>query len=372
MTYTPNTWKKGDVISSAKLNNIETGIQKISETTEEINTAVKTLTTSVEEVTKSVGTLTATTDELNTTVTDTNTNVADIKTSIAAIKSAINGITGSITDIPSRLADLEDTVRTLQKTNIVEVTDPTAQFSNASADVVIGDETITAGKAAGITAKTIALKGTLAESASISLKAVGSVTMNDVITTGDLAKSISNAAWSVNTDDEVVIRDCTFDQSGYNSIEIGLSSTAPKSVLIENCQFGDLNNNAITIFATKANATITIRDCEFGNISQMLRLSNRTNVSGVKVNIVNCTVAKCDEANKGRFLLGQDYTATTADAAASDNRFGKDKLTITLNNVTVDGKLVTSSEGIFEVYRDATNADVAETETNAFPTFIVQ
>jgi uncharacterized protein YoxC len=369
--YTPNTWKKGDVISSAKLNNIETGIQKISETTEEINAAVKTLNTSVEEVTKSVETLTTTTDGFNTTITETSTNVADIKTSIVTIKTAINSITGSITDIPDRLANLEDTVRTLQKTNIIEVTDPSAQFSDTTADAVVKDETIT-GKASGITAKTIALNGTLAEDAAISLKAIGSITMSDVTTTGDLEKSVSNAAWSINTDDEVVIRNCIFEQTGYNCVEIGLSSTAPKSVLIEDCQFGDLNNNAILIFATKANATITIRNCTFGNISQMLRVSNRTNVSGVKVNLINCAVAKCGEENKGRFILGQDYTSTTVDEVTAANRFGKDKFTFTLTNVTVDGKLVTSSEGIFENYNNATKTDIAETETDKFPTFIIQ
>ena len=37
MAYTKNNWARGDVITSAKLNNIETGIATIASTTDTIN-----------------------------------------------------------------------------------------------------------------------------------------------------------------------------------------------------------------------------------------------------------------------------------------------------------------------------------------------
>lgn len=352
MAYTPNTWAKGDVITSAKLNNIETGIEAINADTIEINSTVKEISSSVDKVTE--------------TVTATGANIDTLTAKISDLNAAIAKVSVSIMDLPDRLVALEDTVRDLKKTNVTTITDPSAQFANADMDAEIGEVTLKAGKAAGITAKTISFKGTAADSSTISLKATGAVTMNDVKSSGTLAKSISNAAWCINTDDEVIIRDCDFSQSGYNCVEVGLSATAPKTVVIENCKFGDLTNNAISVFSTQNNATITVKNCELGNISQLLRISNRDNVSHLTINVVNVNIKGIDAGVNGQFLLGQDYTAATADAAEADNRFGTDKVTVNLSNVTIGGELVTDT-GIFMVYRDKSGY-VDASKTEAFPT----
>ena len=352
MAYAVNEWNKGDVITSAKLNNIEKGIAGISEATDTIK----------EEVVK--------TNEALTNVTE---KVAGVDNNIASIKETVNSIAGMITGFPDRIAALEDTVRELKKTNIVEVSNPAAQFANTDADAEIGAVTIPAGKAAGISAKTISLKGSKAESAAISLKAVGAVTMNDVTSTGTLATSVSNAAWSINTNDEVVIRNCDLQQAGYNSVEIGLGNTAPKTVLIENCQFGNLSNNAINVFATADNATVTVRDCTMGDLSQLIRISNRNNAKNVTFNLINIDIKSIDKAVNGQFILCQDYTSKSSAEGDTNNLFDPAKITFNLTNVTIAGKKVESAENIVMLYRDKTPGGyVSNKKTELFPTVIVK
>lgn len=352
MGYNPNTWSKGDVITSAKLNAIEEGIATISETTDSIK----------EEVTKANEAIASVTEK-----------VTGVEGNIASIKDTVNSIAGMIVGFPDRLATLEDTVRDLKKTNVVVVDTPAAQFANSDADVEIQTVTIPAGKAAGISAKTIALKGTTAESATISLKATGAITLNNVSSSGNLAKSVSNAAWSINTDDEVVIRNCDFAQKGYNSVEIGLSNSAPKSVLIENCQFGDLSNNAINVFATADNATVTVRNCTVGSVSQLIRISNRTNAKNVTFNLIDIDVAVIDASVNGQFILCQDYTSASSDAGDANNLFGPGKVTFNLTNVTIAGKKVESAEGIVMLYRNNTTGGyISATKTELFPPVTVK
>lgn len=172
-------------------------------------------------------------------------------------------------------------------------------------------------------------------------------------TSGTLAKSISNAQHSLNCNGDVVVRDCTFGQDGYNCLEIGLQNGYnPKNVLIENCTFeGTLSNNAILVFGTQNDAVITIRNCHFKSVSNGLRLSNKTNATNVVVNLENCT---CDSwegtpAYAG-FILLQDYTTKYTSASenpATANLFAPEKITINFKNCYgPQGKIMGSVEDI--------------------------
>ena len=165
------------------------------------------------------------------------------------------------------------------------------------------------------------------------LRAVGTLTAKEQKT------QFGNAQYSINTSEDVVIKNCTFGLNGYNCLEIGLAAgiTPPKSVTIENCDFsGILSNNAICIFGTQDNAVINIKNCHFHQISNLLRLSNRTNATGVVVNIEDCTVDAYEEYLQWRGLfLFENYTDKTQEAVDENNRFGPDKITMNIRNVKV-------------------------------------
>lgn len=162
------------------------------------------------------------------------------------------------------------------------------------------------------------------------------------LTPAEQRAQYKNAVHSLNTPYDVVIKDCDFGLNGYNYVEIGLNSTVepPRSILIENCNFsGVLSNNAILVFGTQDNATVTIRNCKFNSVSNMLRISNRTNASGVLFNIEDCTVDSYDKTPAWRaVLLFENYTDKTADAIEANNRFSPDKIMINIKNLICEGK----------------------------------
>ena len=172
------------------------------------------------------------------------------------------------------------------------------------------------------------------------LKAVGTLTAKEQRT------QFKNAQYSLNTPEDVVIKNCSFGLNGYNCLEIGLNASIqpPKSVTIEDCDFcGTLANNAILIFATQDNAVINIRNCHFTALSNLLRLSNRTNATGVVVNIENCQIDAYETIPEWRGLfLMENYTDKTLEDIEANNRFSPDKITINIDNVStlVDGEYV--------------------------------
>lgn len=374
MAYTKNSWARGDVITSAKLNNIETGIENIAATTDTINDSVNTISTKIDNLTTSI-------TNNGEAVSTLNTTVEGISSSITSLNNNVSGLNGTIaagdTKADVKIGILESTIQLLteklaklSKTNVETVETLTANYSDAEKDFVGEGVAIPAGKL-DVTAKTIELVGGTAESAHVGLKATDDVTMTGVTTSGNLATGVSNAAWSINTDETVTIKNCDFSQTGYNCVEVGLGNTAPKNVLIENCNFGNLNNNSILVFATADNATITIRNCSFGRVSQVLRLSNRTNATGVTVNLINCTIEATDSNLNWPMILCQDYVAGTGADIKAANRFAPEKITINIIGCEKAGQAITApadiaevcasgdDKGLIVVYNDYENATAA-------------
>ena len=381
MAYTKNNWARGDVITSAKLNNIETGIANIASTTDTINDAVNTISTKIDNITTSIESIEAATTTNGDAVTTLNTTVDNISSSLTSLNEGVNGLNAAVTAGDSKadvkIGILESTIQLLteklaklSKTNVDRVEALTANYTDAEKDFVGEGVAIPAGKL-DVTAKTIELVGGTAESAHVGLKATDDIAMTGVVTNGTLAKSVSNASWSINTSETVTIKDCDFSQVGYNCVEIGLGNTAPKNVLIENCRFGNVNNNSILVFATADNATITIRNCSFGRVSQVLRLSNRTNATGVVVNLINCTIEATDSDLRWPMILCQDYVAGTGADIKAANRFAPEKITINIINCEKAGQVITApasmaevcasgdEKGLIVVYNDYENATAA-------------
>lgn len=244
-------------------------------------------------------------------------------------------VEGDMLVINSKIAELEQKILNLSKTNIVEETiSADANYNQPDADLVItGDQAIT--EKTDIVAKSISLNQATAENAVLSAVASsGSISMQNFSNSGDLPKSTSNAAIKLNSNDTVIINKSNFSQTGYNSVEIGLNNTAPKSISIDGLDFtAPLSNNAILIFAHAKDAVINISNCHFADVSNALRLSNRLNVPAT-INIVNCTVDKWDSRDKwAGFLIMEDYTSSTAEDAIAAKRFTN----LTINFVNVKG-----------------------------------
>ena len=342
-TYNKNTWNTGDLITAAKLNNLEDGILSIVKTVNTTNTSINDISNNVDTLTDTVNTINETVDNVNEQVSNLNLeNITEALNkateSINENRVAINAYAQDISNIKARINRLENHTMLFSKYGDVAIVDQVDNTTKITSDkkLILSNLDIdnTNGDIWNVAGKGVVITGCNSESVAIRLNSSDDVTMSDNCSTGELDKSISNAAVSIDTNETVTIKDCTSAQLGYNGLEIGLNNTAPKKVTIQNCDFtGDLTNNAISIFATADNAVITIENCHFSSVSNVLRLSNRTNATGIKVNFVNCSWDKLDSdtACKG-VVICQDYTSTSKEETIESNRFGNNKIEITFTN----------------------------------------
>lgn len=198
--------------------------------------------------------------------------------------------------------------------------------------VIISDKPVEGVKK--VKAKSIKCEDLKVESGRLDFAAEGKVDVKGLHTTGDLPKATSNAAFSINTNDEVIIKSSDIEQTSYNVIEIGLSNKhAPSKVVIEGVNFASkLSNNAILVFAHKENAEILVKDCVFADCSNALRISNRLNVPA-NIVLENCQFKKWDERVMWTgAVIFEDYTSKTPEDCRKANRFHN--LTVTFRNCT--------------------------------------
>lgn len=286
----------------------------------------------------------------------------------------VESISGNVYTMQSQLAQLMDQVQQLKTPTVEPVEISVEQPSVDQPDKDVSFNATVNGTVGTITAKSIQSTNASIESGRLAATATNDVSIKNLSTSGDLAKSTANAGLSVNTDEYVTITGADWQQTGYNGIEVGLSS-APKSVLIDSVDFkSTMSNNAISIFSWQENAVITISNCHFANVSNPLRLSNRDN-KPCTINIVNCT---CDQWVVGEyagFICMQDYTSSSAQAAQEANQFGK--LTINFVNCSgPDGRIVGNAQQLAEnhiiyVYTDQEGL-IAFGDGSRYPTVTAQ
>lgn len=286
----------------------------------------------------------------------------------------VESISGSVYTMQSQIAQLMDQVQQLKTPTVEPVEISAEQPSVDQPDQDVSFSATVNGTVGTITAKSIQSANASIQSGRLAATATNDVSIKNLSTSGDLAKSTANAGLSVNTDEYVTITGADWQQTGYNGIEVGLSS-APKSVLIDSVDFkSTMSNNAISIFSWQENAVITISNCHFANVSNPLRLSNRDN-KPCTINIVNCT---CDQWVAGEyagFICMQDYTSSSAQAAQEANQFGK--LTINfVNCIGPDGRIVGNAQQLAEnhiiyVYTDQEGL-IAFGDGSRYPTVIAQ
>ena len=259
----------------------------------------------------------------------------------ARIQEVVAGLSNTLEALNATVQILQSKVDVLTKTNteVVSVDGSAGELKDSSKDYIVSGFI---NENAEIVGKSISLKSIkVSDNARLKLNA-GDVEAKDLNISGSFPKANGNTVISVNNTEFIVFKDMVFDASEvYNGIEIGLASNSvlPKNILFDNCKFqGEFSNNAILVFGTQDNAIITLNNCYFEKISNALRLSNKSNASGVVVNINNCTVDQWEtRAPWQGFLICEDYTNKTEEEVNANNLFGDGKITVNFNNLVHAG-----------------------------------
>lgn len=259
----------------------------------------------------------------------------------ARIQEVVAGLSNTLEALNATVQILQSKVDVLTKTNteVVSVDGSAGELKDSSKDYIVSGSI---NENAEIVGKSISLKSIkVSDNARLKLNA-GDVEAKDLNISGSFPKANGNVVISVNNAEFIVFKDMVFDASEvYNGIEIGLASNSvlPKNILFDNCKFqGEFSNNAILVFGTQDNAIITLNNCYFEKISNALRLSNKSNASGVVVNINNCTVDQWEtRAPWQGFLICEDYTNKTEEEVNANNLFGDGKITVNFNNLVHAG-----------------------------------
>lgn len=259
----------------------------------------------------------------------------------ARIQEVVAGLSNTLKALNATVQILQSKVDVLTKTNteVVSVDGSAGELKDSSKDYIVSGSI---NENAEIVGKSISLKSIkVSDNARLKLNA-GDVEAKDLNISGSFPKANGNTVISVNNAEFIVFKDMVFDASEvYNGIEIGLASNSvlPKNILFDNCKFqGEFSNNAILVFGTQDNAIITLNNCYFKKISNALRLSNKSNASGVVVNINNCTVDQWEtRAPWQGFLICEDYTNKTEEEVNANNLFGDGKITVNFNNLVHAG-----------------------------------
>lgn len=258
-----------------------------------------------------------------------------------AYVSDVAGLSNTLEALNATVQILQSKVDVLTKTNteVVNVDGSAGELKDSSKDYIVSGSI---NENAEIVGKSISLKSIkVSDNARLKLNA-GDVEAKDLNISGSFPKANGNTVISVNNAEFIVFKDMVFDASEvYNGIEIGLASNSvlPKNILFDNCKFqGEFSNNAILVFGTQDNAIITLNNCYFEKISNALRLNNKSNASGVVVNINNCTVDQWEtRAPWQGFLICEDYTNKTEEEVNANNLFGDGKITVNFNNLVHAG-----------------------------------
>lgn len=342
-TYTKNVWNNGDIITASKLNNIEDGIVSIVDGVNTANTAINdvastinTLTDTVTTINENVTTLSNQVDNINLeNITDTLSAATD---SIRDNREVIDSNAQAIAEINTRINRLENHVALFNTYSNMSIIDDTEGYTSIDSDkqLVLTDLNINNADSDiwNIRGKSVVLQGSGADSTAIRIAAAEDVLVVNNNISGTLAKETSHAMVSIDTNETVVVKNCSSSLYGYNGLEIGLNNTAPKRIIIKDCEFGgELSNNAISIFATADNCVVTIENCHFTSVSNVLRLSNRTNANNVTINFVNCSWDHLDSDTECKgVVICQDYTSASKAETIEANRFGDNKIAISFTD----------------------------------------
>lgn len=352
-TYDKTVWNTGDVITASKLNNIENGILSIINGVNTIGTVINDICDNINDLSTIITTVNENTTTIVEQVSDIHleniTQLLDTAAeNIQENRETINNNAESINIINERIDRLEHHLTLFNEYSDVAIIDTLPEEGTSitsNKKIIISDVDFGNSESPiwDINADSVILDGCRVIHSAIRISSNKAIAISDINIVGALPREVSNAMIRCDTNDEVYIDNTTVEQSGYNGVEIGCS-TAPKKITIKDCDFtGELVNHAISIFATANNCVVNIENCHFSNVSNVLRLSNRTNASGVKVNLRNCKWDHLDsDPNRKAVVICHDYTSADKAEVIESNRFGDGKIEVAMFNcIGEDGEVVT-------------------------------
>ena len=198
-----------------------------------------------------------------------------------------------------------------------------------------------------ITSNSVTLKEATLTATYADLYADQDITIKQGTFTGSVPKATSNSIYRLRANGYITLRDIDMSiEKAYNAVECGLTEAVAKSIIIDNVRFdGPLTNNAINVFGMADGGVVTISNCYFKKVSNLIRLSNRLDTTWT-INLINCV---CDGWEKNSdyagMILLQDYTSKTQEEATASRQFKK--LTINIQNCTKpDGTKITPVDNL--------------------------
>lgn len=257
----------------------------------------------------------------------------------ATFKFCVTALAEAVCDIVTKLVLVEDKSTLVEITSQITITsgeepEPEpgesidVEYDGSNSEINEPEKDVTFAATQDVTTpveivgKNVTVNGMTVKSVVTKVQGSGVVELNNVIVDGNIDKETSNAGVIVNSEDNMVIDGMEFNATGYNSVEVGLNSL-PKNVTIRNCKFiGKMSNNAISVFGLQEGGQLLIQDCEFEDVSNAVRLSNKENVA-YNVKIERCKCKNWVTGNYAGFLLFQDYNSKTWSAAVAANQAAK-------------------------------------------------
>lgn len=280
-------------------------------------------------------------------------DVAEVQSDLEALDDKVTDTLatqdGNIAALLLKMAELESRIEDLKSLDpeIVVLYDGSdSSFSNKEKDFILSGTITTT---TNISGNSVTLKDATVTASSVAILSSSDTTIKNVTLTGKVPKAISNYLFSVKADGYVNICDSTINpETAYNGIEVGLSTGLAKSVIIDNVDFaGHFSNNGINVFGMADGGVVTVSNCHFADLSNAIRLSNRTNTAWT-VNIINCTFDKWETGKYAGMILMQDYTSGSQTAAEENNMFHK--LTINIQNCTKpDGTKIVAPDNLADI-----------------------
>ncbi len=213
-------------------------------------------------------------------------------------------------------ANLADTLNSLADNAVITVNGTVNTALTISKPVTIHNLTATA-------PVTIASNGVTLNAANIEYKAaktpalvansgVKDVTITNSIITAATGKTGSHTAVSLPVSGKVVFTGNTVTND-YNGVEFGLNVPTADGTVIENNNFINIGNNAVSIYQVADGATVTIKNNTFSGVKGKfipIRLSNSNNMTGTFV--ISDNKADTDNAWENCFVMLEDYSKAGA------------------------------------------------------------
>ena len=257
-------------------------------------------------------------------------------------------------EVDAMMSQLLTRIENLEKKESIVVADTAEDVENAPADsdIVLASTEAIQALTAGTEYNTITIVGGNANNGDIKAKATEKLTVDGVTINGDKGASNGRVLISASTVD---LKNVTIEtgSTAYNVFE-GTQNTADSAFFTSTYNVSNLtadntalNHNVVNIYTPANDAVINIKDCNLNldvDKSNMLRMANYTNATGVTINFENVewtyeNAPASDWSWAGLMI----FQPSGNDAALSGDTSKIATWTVNVKNCKYNGEKVTSN-----------------------------